>query len=93
MYPSRLNYTFTTKKGHLGMNGAHIDDQVFLIGRPPLGEFLAFITTMAVGGQSIPQSILASEWRAANDHLRGIENEEAGWADNAVIAQVDQSQQ
>ena len=75
------------------MNGAHVDDQVFLIGRPPLGEYLAFITTMAVGGQSIPQSVLASEWRAANDHLRGIENEEAGWADNAVIAQVDQSQQ
>jgi len=37
------------------------DDHVFLIGRPPIGEFIAFIRTMAVEGQTIDQGVLAEE--------------------------------
>ncbi len=71
----------------------NVDDQVFLVGRPPLGEYMAFITTLAVGGNSISHGILAAEWRAANDHVRKLEVDEAGWADNPVIAAIPNSQQ
>lgn len=61
------------------------DDHVFLIGRPPLGEFLAFMKTLAIGGQSADQGGLAEEWRHANDRVVELEESEGGWADDAVI--------
>ncbi|SRR6266581_2264615 len=70
-----------------------VDEHVFLIGRPPLGEFLAFITTQAVGGNAISQGMLAAEWRKANDHLRKLEIDEAGWADNPEIKAVPGAQE
>jgi hypothetical protein len=61
------------------------DSHVFLIGRPPIGELLAFIRTMAVGGQNIDPGDLTREWRAANDHVLDLERTEAGTADNPPI--------
>src|SRR2546422_2816490 len=69
-----------------------VDEHVFLIGRPPVGEFLGFITTQAVGGNAISQGALAAEWRKANDHLRILEIDEAGWADKPEIKAVPGSQ-
>jgi hypothetical protein len=43
------------------------DDHVFLIDRPPIGEFIGFIRTMAVNGQTVDRGLLAEEWRRAND--------------------------
>ncbi len=71
----------------------NVDEQVFLIGRPPLGEYLGFIATQAVGGNSIPHGVLAAEWRAANDHVHVLEKKEAGWADDPVVAAIPSSQQ
>ena len=62
-----------------------VNEKVFLIGRPPLGEFLGFITAQTVDGEKADLGTLADEWRAANDHIREIEAKEAGWADNPVI--------
>ncbi len=62
------------------------DEHVFLIGRPPLGEFLTFVITNTVNGESADQRALADEWRKANDHIRELEKREAGWADNPAIA-------
>jgi len=62
-----------------------VDDHVFLLGRPPIGEFLAFIRNMAVGGQNADQGLLTQEWRHANDHLAVLEKAEAGIADNPTI--------
>lgn len=59
-----------------------VDDYVFLLGRPPIGEFLGFIRTMALDGQSAHQGALTREWRAASDHLTALEKSEAGMADN-----------
>ena len=57
------------------------DDHVFLIGRPPIGEFIGFIRTMAVNGQTVDQGLLAEEWRRANDHVISLEKAESGIAD------------
>ncbi len=65
--------------------GSLLDDHVFLIGRPPLGEFLGFVRLVAVEGQKVSQRQLAEEWRRANDHVREFETREAGWADNPEI--------
>lgn len=58
------------------------DDHVFLLGRPPIGEFLGFIRNMAVDGQNADQGALTQEWRSANDHLKILEQNESGIADN-----------
>jgi hypothetical protein len=63
-----------------------VDDHVFLLGRPPIGEFLGFIRTMAIDGQNADQGLLTQEWRQANDHLQALERAEAGIADNPPIA-------
>src|SRR6266446_10591240 len=65
-----------------------VNEKVFLIGRPPLGEYLGFITGQTVDGEKADMGMLADEWRAANDHIHEIEAKEAGWADNPVINQV-----
>lgn len=67
------------------------DPHVFLIGRPPIGELLSFIRTMAVDGQSVDFGDLTAEWRAANDHVVNLEMEEAGAADDPPITPLPQS--
>jgi hypothetical protein len=67
------------------------DPHVFLIGRPPIGELLGFIRTMAVDGQSIDLGELTAEWRAANDHVLKLEKEEAGVADNPQVTAIGES--
>ncbi len=70
-------------------NGANLavasDPHVFLIGRPPIGELLGFIRTMAVDGQNIDLGDLTAEWRAANDHVLKLEKDEAGASDNPPV--------
>jgi hypothetical protein len=61
------------------------DEHVFLIGRPPIGEFLGFIQAQTVEGQSAERGALMNQWRAANDHIRLLESKEVGWADGAPI--------
>ena len=61
------------------------DQHVFLIGRPPVGEFLGFISAQTVGGADADVSGLMEEWRKANDHVRQLERSEAGFANNPPI--------
>ncbi len=63
-----------------------LDEHVFLIGRPPLEEYLGFLTIQAAEGQKADTRILADEWRAANNHISELEVREAGWADYPQIA-------
>ncbi len=67
------------------------DPHVFLIGRPPIGELLGFIRTMAVDGQSVDFGDLTAEWRAANDHVVSLEREEGGAADDPPITPLPES--
>jgi hypothetical protein len=66
-----------------------VDDFVFLNGRPPISEFIGFIKVMALNGHDIDQHSLMSEWRAANDRVRELEQAERGLADNPVVGPVD----
>jgi len=68
--------------GKMGNLAVAADPHVFLIGRPPIGELLGFIRTMAVDGQNVDPGSLTAEWRAANDHVLKLEKDEAGVADN-----------
>ncbi|MEP7227244.1 MAG: hypothetical protein ABI785_07780 [Gemmatimonadales bacterium] len=56
------------------------DNHVFLLGRPPLAEFLGFITTQMVGGNEADVGSLAAEWRAANEHIEELKMSEPGAA-------------
>lgn len=69
------------------------DEYVFLLGRPPVGEFLNFIASMAVDGQNADQGSLTQEWRQANDHVAALEASEAGIADNPPAAPLSQTVQ
>jgi hypothetical protein len=66
-----------------------IDEYVFLSGRPPIAEFIAFIKMMAVNGHDIDQNTLVSEWRSASDRVRELEQTEGGIADNPPVTEVD----
>lgn len=65
--------------------GTPADDHVFLIGRPPIGEYLGFIKTVGVGGQSADQGKLMDDWRTANQRVRALETAEAGYADSPQV--------
>src|SRR5258708_1549064 len=64
------------------------DDLVFLLGRPPMGEFLGFAEANSNDAQHLDFSKLAQEWRDANDHLKTIETSESGLADYPTIASI-----
>lgn len=65
-----------------------LDDHIFLVGRPPIGEFIGFVRARAVDGHMIDQAQLADEWRVANDRVRELEREEANLADGPPIARL-----
>jgi hypothetical protein len=67
----------------------HADELVFLIGRPPMSEFIGYVTTQTVGGQDADLRALAHQWRTANDHIHDLENREAGLADGAIARPLD----
>lgn len=59
------------------------DRHVYLIGRPPLGEFLGFVTEAQ--GASADISQLGNEWRTANDRILELEQSETGIADDPLL--------
>jgi hypothetical protein len=61
------------------------EPNVFLIGRPPITEYLGFITERTVDGQAADTRALMDAWRAANDHVLKLEEAEAGIADGVAI--------
>ncbi len=67
------------------------DEHVFLIGRPPIGEFLGFVKNQTVDAHNAAVATLANQWREANDHIRELEAAEAGLADNPPIEEIDPS--
>ena len=64
------------------------DEHVFLVGRPPIGEYLGFVQSVAVNGHAVDLGELTEEWRKANDHVRALETTEAGIADAPPIREL-----
>jgi hypothetical protein len=58
---------------------------VFLAGRPPMAEYLGFMSTQMLEGGTAGQQQLADEWRAANDRVKDLTETEAGLADGAEV--------
>jgi hypothetical protein len=65
-----------------------MDDWVFLLGRPPLQEYLGFIAGQARDEHELDLGSLMEAWNGANERVRELELTEAGIADGAAIAPV-----
>jgi hypothetical protein len=59
---------------------------VFLIGRPPLEEFVDFVTSRTEGGETANLGSLVCEWTTANEHVIELEWTAAGAADNPSMS-------
>src|SRR5213593_1203414 len=66
----------------------HVDEWVYLIGRPPLNDFRHFMTVVAENGHLADELPLIEEWRAAAAHVAELQRQEAGIADNPRIEPV-----
>ena len=71
--------------GTLTATDVAADEKVFLIGRPPMGEFLGFVTTQTIEGRTADLGALSGVWRTANDHVQQLEQDEIGLADNVGV--------
>jgi hypothetical protein len=67
--------------------GQSADPHVFLSGRPPLPEFLGFVTS-TVGGDAPDVGALAEGWRKANDHVEMLRSTEPTYADDPPIGEL-----
>jgi len=65
-----------------------VDEYVYLVGRPPLKQFLDFVADQVVDGRSLDRRALVEEWTSAHNYLRLLEENEAGWADNPKIGAI-----
>src|SRR5215471_832598 len=63
------------------------DENLYLIGRPTLKQFLRFARSNAVHPPS--EGTLTDEWQAAYDVARVLEKDEAGAADNPGITPLE----
>jgi len=64
------------------------EDWVYLVGRPPAGEFLGYVKLQTVGGDTADVGTLMNVWRAANAHIQELVLAEAGAANNAEIGNL-----
>lgn len=61
---------------------------VYLMGRPPISEYIRFIQTQTYESQNVNLNNLAMEWRDANDRVKEIEKVEKGIADNHPLLPI-----
>lgn len=62
-----------------------VDDYVFLIGRAPVSEYLAYRQKHFVAGTSADERTWLREWRAAREHVHALQTSEAGLADDVPL--------
>ena len=62
-----------------------LDQNVFLLGRPPLTKFLDFVEDLAVNGRAADVKVLTEEWHTARALIRHIAKEELGLVDKPPI--------
>lgn len=62
-----------------------VHDEMWLLGQPPLSEYLSFVTRSVDGGERMDPRALVDAWRVANDHYAELETSEAGLADQAEV--------
>lgn len=62
-----------------------VDQHVFLIGRPPIADFLTYVRNLAIDARRRDEGLFVDEWRTANDRVLELEKAEAGLADDPPI--------
>jgi len=69
--------------------GTGVNEEVWLLGHPPLSDFLSYVKKVVVDGASIPPAKLVDEWRIASDRYFDLEEKEPGFADQRRITKLD----
>ena len=64
------------------------EEEVYLLGQPPLRHYLRFVEDFALDS-SMDRASYVDEWRRANDYYRELEDREAGIADNVEVRDLD----
>ena len=64
-------------------------EEIWLLGQPPLGDYLEFVRDMVVGGAAADPRALTDEWRSANDYYYELEQSEAGIAEQVECRDLD----
>ena len=80
---NRSDLTLTLDR--LKADEALVDHFIYLVGRPPLKDFTAFVTEQGANGQDADARALTEEWHAASRYVRELQTRERGWADDVVI--------
>jgi len=62
-----------------------VDDHVFLLGRPTLRQFVAFVHDVSIHGQRAESRALAHQWRTVRDEWARRARNEAGAADGVTV--------
>jgi hypothetical protein len=76
---------FASKSPVCAINGVRIYEHAYLIGTPPIRDFVEFVRTRAVRGVDLEDDQLMPRWRRAANHIRELEVTEGGFADDAAI--------
>jgi hypothetical protein len=63
-------------------------DHVFLAGRPPLPEFLGYVSSQSVDHSQNDLGPLTEAWLGANRRVVSLEQSEAGVADGVKIREL-----
>jgi len=63
-----------------------VDENVYLIGRPTLSGYIRFVRNHAVNPPA--KGDIVDDWQAAHEHVRKLQVEEAGAADNPPITPI-----
>lgn len=72
----------------LSAAGVVSDEHVFLNGRPPLNEFLGFMSMQTLEGEVATTGDLAGVWREANKRVQQLEQTENGLADKQQVSEL-----
>ncbi len=63
------------------LDDARIREEIWLLGQPPLNDYLDHVRRAVDGGEALSGRALVDAWRDANDHYGVLEDSEAGIAD------------
>jgi hypothetical protein len=64
-------------------NELSVDEEVWLLGQPPLRDYLDFVNDAGISGENGDETALVAEWRKASDYYAELEEREAGFAEMA----------
>jgi hypothetical protein len=67
---------------------SEVRDELWLLGQPPLRDYLDFVHESVEGGAELDPREICEAWRAANDHYYELETREAGIADAAECLEL-----